>query len=640
MRLGPAAGYLPPQMRRPWPLALVLLLLAATGASAASPNIVLVIGDDHGWPYYGFQPSPQELSNGENVQAVVQTPNLDALAATGLTFSRGYATDSVCSPSLQTLLSAHGLEWSQWLARRREVRAQAPIDAQGRLQRRENRYLYTLPRALGRAGYRTWEGGKLWAGLYSDAGFDEGLATWVDADRFYVSGGSLFGREGWNLSDCGSTATSRRPCPALDPFRAFLDGGSDQPFFAWFAPQLPHVPWDAPQEYRDDFEALGLQTPEVDHLSNVRWFDEVLGELLLELDRRGIREDTLIIYLSDNGWGLGFQEFPGTGQGKGTLYDIGFRTPVVFNQPGVVPAGARYDDFVSLRDIPATILDYAGAALPTDSMGESLRDRVHGGAPVDRDGLVMFSRTRGGAYVDDTWRYLQFNDGREELYRIDLDPFEQNDLAAANPEILARYANLVDARRWELAAQPHRAEVAGRLVRDDGSAIAGGTVLLRAGRELRTALSDAHGWFQFTGIERSQDLRLEGTRGTNAAAGDRSSIRIQPFTSPGLFVPIAALADRPVAGPFGAMLRGKILSRNGQPIAGARVRIVASLDGRDLSLRTVSQPDGRYEFPHLVPAPAYRITAQARGYRRVTRTGIAVEHSDDVMDVDLVLFPR
>lgn len=79
---------------------IILATSFALPATAGPPNIILVIGDDHGWPYYGFQESPQILTNGQNVQDVVQTPNLDALAATGVTFTRGYATDSVCLPSL------------------------------------------------------------------------------------------------------------------------------------------------------------------------------------------------------------------------------------------------------------------------------------------------------------------------------------------------------------------------------------------------------------------------------------------------------------------------------------------------------------------------------------------------------------
>ena len=625
-----------------------LLALTATLASAGAvgaadpPNIILIIGDDHGWPYYGFQPSPQLLTNGQNVQTVVQTPNLDTLVATGLTFERGYATDSICAPSLQTLLSAHGHEWSQWLDLVDHVRDIVPLSSQDRRERRENRYADNLPRTLGRAGYQTWEGGKLWAGLLSDAGFDDGLATYLHPAPFYGSGGWRFGRDDWNLSDCGSTASTSTPCPALDPFRDFLDGVAGQPFFAWFAPQLPHTPYDAPQAYRDDFEALGLASYEVDHLSNIRWFDEVLGELLLELGERSLREDTLLIYVSDNGWGIGFQLFGGFGRGKGTLYDLGFRTPFIFNQPGTIAAGVSHDDFVSFSDLPATILDYAGTATPEPNMGQSLRARIEGGPAIGRTGLPMFARNVGGAYVDDQWRYLQFDDGREELYRIDLDPFEQTDLAAQNPSLVAQYAALVDARRTELATPSPIVEVSGQIQNAAGDGIAGGVVRLSGDGSKAMALSGNEGWFHFDGADATANLKLRRSKGLRFAFLD-GPIPVpleRPFERPGLFVPVISEENAPIAGPFGATISGIAKTPGGVPIANAKVKLKATLPGRNLGLATRSQADGSYRFVNLVPATNYRLLARAKRHRGTDIRDLVIAAPTEDLDVDLVLVPR
>lgn len=598
-------------------LAVVLCVGVVRAALAAGPNIILVIGDDHGWPYYGFQESTFVLSNGAPVQAWAQTPHLDQLVESGVLFSRGYATDSLCVPSLQNLLSAHGFEYRQWLRMRAEVRDQIPLLPLERSQRLENRYLYSLPRALAREGYRTWEGGKYWAGTYRDAGFEEGLATDIGSPPYFKPGGSQFGREGWDVGSCGSTARTDAVCAALDPFREFLDASGEQPFFAWFAPQLPHIPYDAPQVYRTAFEAAGLLEAEVDHLANIRWFDELLGELLIELDRRALRKDTLLVYLSDNGWGIGLQDRAQSGRGKGTLYDIGFRSPIVFNQPGTVPPGVVVDDFVSFRDIPVTLLDYAGAAPLRDAEGESLRRRIHGGPALDREGLVLFSHLFGGAWVDRRWRYLQFDDGHEELYRIDLDPTEQLDLAAENPERVAAYRSRVDARRSEINSIPDRADLLLRLEDAVGAPVGGGTVRLRdtSGLPERAAVSDELGWLSFDRTLVASVSALRPGRGlsdrTPLAAGDEPQL---PFSNPGLVSRLRVAPDRPVTGPFMGRLDGTVRDADGRAVQNAHLRLFTHLRGRNLSLATRSGADGTFQFENLVPSPRYRLLVRARGF--------------------------
>lgn len=588
-----------------------------------------MIGDDHGWPYYGFQESLFTLSNQQPVQDVVRTPNLDRLAETGVLFPRGYATDSLCLPSLQTLLSAHGHEWRQWLHMRDEVRERVPLDEKAQGQRLENRHLYSLPRAFRRAGYRTWEGGKVWGGTYRDAGFDAGTADEVGRKPLYKPSGALFGREGWAIDSCGSTARPDTTCAALAPFRQFLDDRGDAPFFAWFAPQLPHVPYDAPAAYRDELTAAGLTPDEVDHLANIRWFDELLGELLEELDRRDLRRDTLLVYLSDNGWGMGLQNRARQGRGKGTLYDIGFRSPVIFHQPGTVPGGVVLDDFVSFRDVPVTLLDHAGVGVPADADGKSLRSRIHGGPPLDRDGLVVFSHVFGGAWVDREWRYLQFDDGHEELYRISVDPIELTDVAARHPDRVAAFRARVDARRAELDTLPRRRDILVRLEDALQRPVAGGTLRLQdaAGTPLRTAVSDEDGWLSFPAVAQGTPLRLHAGRGIadiSSPAAIRDGV-VEPFAEPGLFTRLRVRRDRPVRGPFSGRLTGRVSAPDGAGIANARVRLLAHLPGRNLSLTTRTAADGSFAFENLVPSSRYSLITRARGHRTRRVSGIAVD---------------
>ncbi len=250
------------------------------------------------------------------------------------------------------------------------------------------------------------------------------------------------------------------------------------------------MPENAPEPYKDDLRALGLNKVEVDYLANVRWLDELIGELLGELDRRGLRENTLVVYLSDNGWGLKMQRLAGTGRGKGTPYDIGSRTPILFSMPGTIPV-ADLPDLVLSSDIPPTILSFAGATrFVPESPGRSLRDRIEGGAGAPRADIVQH-------FADDTvlsppWRYVRREDGSEELYRIDRDPFEFVDLARKEGEIVEALRARAIAHREALLRPPERVEIAGR-VRDvlTGRPIVGGE--LRFGSEI--VRTDSHGDF-------------------------------------------------------------------------------------------------------------------------------------------------
>src|SRR5262249_21497072 len=177
------------------------------------PNVVLIIGDDLGWTDVGFMESFRTLETNQGpmpIQDIVQTPNLDSIAAAGVVFRNGNTTSSVCRSSLQTLLSAAGLHSIQWKAMLQELDMLPGIPP---LPFREDvKYHRTLPRELGRLGYRAWEGGKMWEGTYAMAGFTDGLATAI-GDLFH-SVGDDFGRLDSDPPLCGSTKARSAQRPA------------------------------------------------------------------------------------------------------------------------------------------------------------------------------------------------------------------------------------------------------------------------------------------------------------------------------------------------------------------------------------------------------------------------------------------
>lgn len=470
-----------------------LSLLVATAAAARPPNIVLILADDLGWPYVGFMGDP-----------VAITPNLDALAAQGMVFRNAHMSASVCGPSHRTLLA--GLDLRTW-----ERTRLALVSMIGPIPFREEVPNYrTLPRELQRVGYESWEGGKMWEGSFAQAGFTHGLATRVPPGcPLACAEGDSFGRDG------------------IGAFQDFLDEVGDWPFFAWVAPTLPHAPLDAPQQYRDPYEQMGRPENEVEYYANVSWLDAVVGDVLAELDRRGLRDDTLVVLVSDNGAGLeqvAFHSiFGNAGRGKGSLYELGFRTPLVFRWPGHVPAGVVRDDLVAGQDVFATLLDYAGAAPLLDRHGASLKPAIESGTPFPRDRIVVYQNgidtlqpNTGHVVRTREWRYLRFERPfggliREELYRIALDPFEQHDVAATHAGLLQAFR--ADVLAWEaaIATAPASLEVAGRLVSLDGEPIAGARLRLADGQALAWAQSDARGFFGFQGVARgSYQLGGEG----------------------------------------------------------------------------------------------------------------------------------
>jgi uncharacterized sulfatase len=198
-------------------------------------------------------------------------------------------------------------------------------------------------------------------------------------------------------------------------------------------------------------------TPQaVNYYGNVTRFDSGVGEILQQLEDRGLSENTLIIYLSDNGWQQPpFQKTPFNGgdRGKNSIYEVGFRTPIIFHWPDGFEETGRRRDLVSSVDIAATILDYAGMRPLPGRDGVSLRPAIEDGQPHPRSSVIArMNRLRkpageggdGGvaswsssqiAYVlrNKEWRYIWYPEkDRQELYRIEEDPTEQRNLAATH----------------------------------------------------------------------------------------------------------------------------------------------------------------------------------------------------------------
>ncbi|MBW2287789.1 MAG: sulfatase-like hydrolase/transferase [Deltaproteobacteria bacterium] len=199
------------------------------------PNIVLIIGDDHGYRDFGFMGSE-----------IVETPNLDRLATGGVVFPLGYSTASVCRPSLRSLLTGlHPLEFERF----EQQRIRQGTKAVPKTPLRD--IFQTLPTLLAERGYVSFQSGKFQEGNFENAGFTHGMTR---------TSGKVGRKQGIRIVR-----------ETMDPVFEFIDEYAEQPFFVWFAPQLPHLPHNPPKRFRRPYEGLDLPWFAPGYYASVSW---------------------------------------------------------------------------------------------------------------------------------------------------------------------------------------------------------------------------------------------------------------------------------------------------------------------------------------------------------------------------------
>ncbi len=434
-------------MRSRCPLRVALLaVLLACGGEPAPPHIVMIVSDDHGWGDYGFMGHPH-----------LRTPHIDRLARESLAFTRGYVPQSICRPSLATLVT--GLYPHQHrIVANDPPPPEALRDAPPARRRadpgyraRQGRYVAhldgtrPLAKRLAAAGYRSHQSGKWWEGSYRRGGFTHGM-THGDLAR-----GARHGDEGLGIGREG-----------LGPLLDFVDESvaRDEPFFVFYAPFLPHTPHRPPERLLERYRAATPHEPIARYWAMVEWLDETVGELLGALDERGLREETIVVYLADNGW-INREDRSGFApRSKRSPYEGGVRTPVLLRWPGRV-APARDDArLVSSIDLAPTLLAAAGLPPGPEMQGIDLLDPAAREARDAVFGEIFHVEAR---HMTDPLASLRFRwvieggwklilphapvepDASPELYRVDEDPREERELAARHPEVAARLARRLDA---------------------------------------------------------------------------------------------------------------------------------------------------------------------------------------------------
>lgn len=400
----------------------ILLLCVACGARATPPNVVFIISDDQHYNDYGFMGHPH-----------IQTPHIDALAERSMVFRRGYVTTSLCCPSLASMLTGqrpghHGLTGNTTGATRDEFRRQQQAYIE-MMQEAE-----TLPERLSELGYLSFQSGKWWCGDYTVGGFTHGMSH-GDPAR-----GGRHGDDGLAIGRQG-----------LQPIAEFLDlaAAEGQPFFLWYAPFLPHTPHNPPQRLFDQYRGLHDSPHVARYWAMCEWFDETCGELLAMLEDKGVADNTLIVYICDNGWINRTDRQGYAPRSKRSPYDGGLRTPIMLCWPGVIEPGER-DGIATNLDLVPTVLAACGLDTTDDIDGFDLLDlsnqdrAAFSGAVYSHDAVDIHTPEANLEYrwrIDGRWKVIvpnvqRFPDRPIELYDILSDPEEQEDVAADHTEVV------------------------------------------------------------------------------------------------------------------------------------------------------------------------------------------------------------
>ena len=435
-------------------LGLLGTLIGPNQARADRPNVVLIIGDDQAWSDYGFMGHPH-----------VKTPHLDALAREGLVFSRGYVAAPLCRPSLASIVTGrfpqqHGVVGNDVDGHRQRAALDPPVRA------RFHQWP-SLVRTLTEHGYRTHQSGKWWEGSYQDGGFSDGM-THGDPTRG--------GRHG----DAGLTIGRQ----GLEPIFTFIEQAaqSETPFFVWYAPFLPHTPHNPPRHLLQHYLDLGLAKDVARYYAMCQWFDETCGALIEFLDKKQLREDTLILTICDNGWAAPSTNAGDERQGrwkryalrsKSSPYENGVRTPILVSWPQQVPPGTS-QQLAHAVDIFPTVAAATGIPVPTDLPGINLMDASAVAARKAVFGVCHATHNMTVGNPDDTLQYLWCVDGpwklivrhhgkdtteyhvlhdwdtaELHLFHVGRDPHEQQDVAADHPDVVARLRQAI--REWRTA---------------------------------------------------------------------------------------------------------------------------------------------------------------------------------------------
>lgn len=462
-----------------FPLLVVVAGWQIASASPKTPNVIFILADDLGYGDLSCQG-----------QTRFSTPNIDALAARGMRFTQHYSGCSVCAPARCSLLT--GLHTGHAL-----IRGNAEIQPEGQQPMPADTFMAS--KLFKQAGYTTGVFGKWGLGAPGSAseplnsGFDrfygyncQRLAhhyypyfLWNDKQREIL----------WNNTglECGDYAPDLIHAKTVE----FIRANKDRPFFCYYALVQPHAEMVATEDYMAKYRGKflpensyqgcdgGSNFRRGDYASQpeahaafaamVNMLDNYVGDVIAELEKLGLADNTLVLFASDNGpheeGGADPVYFDSNGPFRGfkrDLYEGGVRIPFIASWPGKIPAGTVSDHVSAFWDFLPTMSELTGQPLPKQVDGISLLPTLLGqSGQKEHDYLYWEFHERGGraAIRKGNWKGVRYNvdknpDSPLELYDLTKDPGETTNVAEEHPETLAELNRLLKEARTE-SPVPH-----------------------------------------------------------------------------------------------------------------------------------------------------------------------------------------
>ncbi len=421
-------------------------------AKGVKPNVILFLIDDFGYGDISFEGNSQ-----------IQTPNIDRIARGGSSFTRFYQSAGASAPTRASLLTGrYHLETGVW-----DVH-----DGRDFIRKDET----TIADVLKKEGYATgafgkWHSGKTYSYFSWSRGFDTGIhpVLYNFLDNKLIFNNKIVNTDGPVEDVLGNEVVK------------FIERNRDKPFFAYVPVQSVHEPFNCPAALFEKYKAKGYS----DHVSRlygmIELFDNNIGKVLDAVEKNGLEEKTIIMFMSDDGPAPGFDLSYSNRRmneseqaersrawktlhrgGKASIYEGGELTPFYIMWKNTIPRGKKFNELSGIIDIFPTILDACNIKIPENNLplsGKSLWPLLKGKRIRDWDNRYYFDNTnfyqipRGKINIDHPRvrqisvqhrnykliRFDMFHYGKDsvycELYDLEKDPLEKTNIASANPEL-------------------------------------------------------------------------------------------------------------------------------------------------------------------------------------------------------------
>ena len=379
-----------------------------------APNLLVLIADDLGW-------GDLSLHHGRP-----RTPQLDRLAGDGVELQRFYVYP-VCSPTRSAFLTGQ-------MPRRYGI-----VHPLGPREPGLPAGLPLLPRTLQSAGYQTFLVGKWHVGTQSPpqrSGFEH-FYGFMGAEVDYFQHTSRNGIVDWQRD--GQTVEEPGYSTILfadEAIRLLEKRDTNRPFFLEVAFNAPHFPLSAPEEYLARYKNLPARA--ATYAAVVDAMDVAIGRILAALDKQGLRENTLVVFFSDNGAGGQGGSNGSFRGGKDTVFEGGIHTPCLMRWPGHIKAGTVSQQPVAVQDLFPTLTTAVGVPVTNAPKldGLNLWEPLRSGQVQDRGPFVIAGTDC--AIFDGDWKLIETSDGKRSLYQLAKDPSETTDLLARETDIAQR----------------------------------------------------------------------------------------------------------------------------------------------------------------------------------------------------------